>query len=237
MDFDATFPVRLIETRRLTEDVGHFVLEAAEDERFDFTPGQHVCLSIPLGDRSEQRFYSIASPPRGDNRFELCVALSDDAGGRTLAALEAGATLDCCGPGGSFALREPLRDSLFIGAGTGVAPLRSMILSILADPRKSSRQIALLLGARTPDRLLYGEELVRLAADLEHFEFWPTLTRANGDWAGRRGRVLMHMADALSGRHNQTDIYLCGPPEMVAEVREQLLAAGLDEDALFYEKY
>jgi ferredoxin-NADP reductase len=236
MPRNSTFPVRLVETLPLTEDVRHIVLEA-ETRRFDFVPGQHVCLSIPLPDGAEDRFYSIASPPRGDNRFELCVALSDDPGGRALTELEPGATLGCCGPSGHFALRNPLRDSLFIGVGTGVAPLRSMILSILEDPRKRDRHIALLLGARTPDRLLYGEELKRLAADLENFEFWPTLTRANGDWAGRRGRVLMHMADALSGRHNETDVYLCGHPEMILEVREQLLTAGLDEDALFYEKY
>ena len=237
MDRRETFSVRLIEARRLTEDVRHLTLEAAEDVRFEFAPGQHVCLTIPVDGAEEDRYYSLASPPRGDNRFELCVALSDDAGGRALETLELGATLSCCGPGGGFSLREPLRDSLFIGVGTGVAPLRSMILSILDDPKRRDRHIALLLGARTPDRLLYGDELGRLATELDNFEFWPTLTRANGDWAGRRGRVLMHMADALSGRHNHTDVYLCGHPEMVAEVREQLLTAGLDEDALFYEKY
>jgi ferredoxin-NADP reductase len=232
-----TFPVRVIESRPLASDVRHLALEIPGIERFQFVAGQYVCLSIPLEDGVEDRYYSIASPPRGDNRFELCVATSDNAGGRALAALVAGDELLCWGPGGHFALRDPLRDSLFIGTGTGVAPLRSMILSILNAPHRDEKRIALLLGARTPEKLLYRDEMERLASDVENFDFWPTLTRADGGWLGRRGRVLVHLADALSGRHNETDVYLCGQPEMVSEVREQLLSAGLDEDALFYEKY
>jgi ferredoxin-NADP reductase len=237
MSLRETYPVRLVETRPLAADVLHFQLETPGAERFEFRPGQHVCLSVAFQDGAEDRYYSIASPPREDNRFELCVAITDDACGRALAALEPGAELRCWGPSGRFALRDPLRNSLFIGTGTGVAPLRSMILSVLEGSDRGARNLALLLGARSPERLLYREELERLAADLDHFEFWPTLTRANGDWAGRRGRVLMHLADALSDRHHETDVYLCGQPEMVAEVREQLLAAGLDEAALFYEEY
>jgi CDP-4-dehydro-6-deoxyglucose reductase len=229
--------VRLVETRPLAADVRHLTLELPEAERFEFAAGQYVCLSIPLEDGAEDRYYSIASPPRGDNRFELCVATGDNPGGRALAKLAPDDELRCWGPGGRFALRDPLRDSLFIGTGTGVAPLRSMILSILDDERLRDRRIALLLGARTPDRLLYREEMEQLASEVENFDFWPTLTRADGGWLGRKGRVLLHLADALSDRHNETDVYLCGQPEMVSEVREQLLAAGLDEDALFYEKY
>jgi ferredoxin-NADP reductase len=232
-----TFPARLVETRPLAADVRHFVLEVPGAARFDFTPGQHVCLSVGLENDAEDRFYSIASPPRRDNRFDLCVAIGADPVSRVLSGLEPGAELRCLGPYGSFALRQPPRHSLFIGTGTGVAPLRSMALSILDDARLRDRHIALLLGARTPDRLLYAEEMEQLAADLENFEFWPTLTRADGDWAGRRGRVLIHLADALSGRHNETDVYLCGQPEMVAEVRAALLTAGLDESSLFYEEY
>jgi NAD(P)H-flavin reductase len=112
-----------------------------------------------------------------------------------------------------------------------------MILSVLAGADRGGRHLGLLLGARTPELVLYRDEMERLEAERENFEFWPTLTRANGDWVGRRGRVLIHLADVLSGRHNETDVYLCGQPEMVSEVREQLLAAGLDESALFFERY
>ena len=225
MSHCATFAARLVETRPLTEDVRHFVVEVSGARKFEFAPGQHVCLTVKIGLGSEERHYSIASPPRGDNRFELCVATGDDPGGLALAGLEPGAELCCRGPDGSFALREPPRDSLFIGTGTGVAPLRSMVLSILEDPRRRDLHTALLLGARTPDRLFYHEELERLAAERENFELWPTLTRANGDWAGRRGRVLMHMADALSGRHNRTrrTSTVCGQPgDDLRGSREQL---------------
>ncbi len=237
MSRDRTFRARVAEARSLGDGVRHLALEVCGVDRFEFVAGQHVRLSIPLDGGAEDRYYSIASPPRRDNRFELCVAAGESAAGRVLAELEPGAELDCSGPSGGFALRDPVRDSLFVGTGTGVAPLRSMILSILGEAGVSDRRIALLLGARTPERLLYRDEMERLASEAENFDFWPTLTRADGGWLGRRGRVLAHLADALSDRHNETDVYLCGQREMVSDVREQLLEAGLDDDALIYEKY
>ena len=35
----------------------------------------------------------------------------------------------------------------------------------------------------------------------------------------------------------EVDVYSCGCPEMVAEVRAQLLQRGFDEDAIIHEKY
>jgi NAD(P)H-flavin reductase len=239
MSGDRPFSARLVRASPLAPDVRHLVFEAQGAAPFRYSPGQYVALRL-CDDASglcEDRYYSIASPPAANGTFELCVSTADETGGRFLASLFEGNELACSAPGGSFGLRQPLRDSLFIGAGTGVAPLRAMILDVLDDPARNDRNLALLLGARTPERLFFSDEFQRLAAERERFEFWPTLTRPDGDWTGRRGRVLLHLAEALAGRADRTDVYVCGPPEMVADVREGLLEAGLDEGALFHEKY
>jgi ferredoxin-NADP reductase len=125
------FPARLVAKTMLCDDVLGCVFEAADRERFEFTPGQHLRLSLLHGDFQEDRYYSIASAPRPDNRFELAVYVGDDAGGGILRELKPGDELRAWGPAGEFTLREPLRDCIFVATGSGITPLRSMLESLL----------------------------------------------------------------------------------------------------------
>ena len=78
--------------------------------------------------------------------------------------LAEGAEITFQGPFGSFILRPPLRDTVFIATGTGIAPFRSMLHWLLADPsRHEGRQFWLLFGVRTEQDIYYREEFERLA--------------------------------------------------------------------------
>ena len=100
------------------------------------------------------------------------------------------------GPFGSFILRPPLRDTVFIATGTGIAPYRSMLHWLLADPtRHEGRQFWLLFGVRTEQEIYYREEFERLAAEHSTFHFLPTLSRGGPDWKG----LARICADALAG--------------------------------------
>ena len=96
-----------------------------------FKPGQFVSLSDEVAGRKVTRAYSIASAPDG-NRFELCLnRVNLGTFSPHLFALRPGGEIPMSGPLGTFTLRDPIRDSLFVATGTGVAPFRSMLL----DPR------------------------------------------------------------------------------------------------------
>jgi ferredoxin-NADP reductase len=232
-----TFAVRLARSRLIAPDVCHCVFEAQGTERFDFSPGQHVKLSAEIGGVREDRYYSIASAPDGGPRFELCVKINGDPFSQGFARAE-GQEFECEGPAGGFGLRGELRDSLLVAAGTGIAPLRAMLLHLLGrEDRSGGRKLILLHGARTPGMLLYSEEFADLAKRRPGFEYWPTLSRPGAAWSGRRGRVSAHLEEAAGSLENSFDAYLCGHPEMVAETAQRLTAAGIEGGAVFFEQH
>ena len=225
---------RLLEFRDIAPEVRHFVFEVDEVERFDFRPGQFVSLSDEVGGRKVTRAYSLASPPNG-NRFELCLnRVKLGAFSPHLFSLRPGGTVPMKGPYGSFTLREPIRDAVFVATGTGVAPFRSMLF----DGRlwEAGKDYALILGVRHPDAILYREEFEALEREHRNFRFLPVVSRPDAEWRGRTGYVQDHVLEAVGGRRD-IDVYVCGLKEMVNEVRRLLLEHGFDKKQIIYEKY
>jgi ferredoxin-NADP reductase len=233
--------VRLVESVVVNSEVRHLVFEAAGESRLDFTPGQHVCLSASVNGEPVERYYSIASAPAGDNRFEVCVKASAQGGGfgQHLAEMKPGDQLGCEGPAGTFQLRAPVRDTVFVACGTGLAPLRAMLRHLIAGEhdRSGGAQLTLILGTRRPDWRYYYDEFSDLARSAPNFRFWPTVSRAADGWSGRTGYCQTHLPEALAGRTTGVDVYLCGHAAMVKEIRHSLAETGFDIGSVIYEKY
>jgi CDP-4-dehydro-6-deoxyglucose reductase len=138
------------------------------------------------------------------------------------------------GPHGSFHLREPVdRDSLFVATGTGVSPLRPMLHHALASGEK---QVTLLLGARTEEDLLFGEEFSALAAREPRFAYEPTLSRPRAEWSGRTGYVQTHLGSVL-GMRRDVDVYVCGRREMIEAVMAGLIGRGISAEHIHRERF
>ncbi len=225
---------KLISWVVIAPGVRHFVFEAPELDRLDFVAGQFVSLTDSIAGRAITRAYSIASAPGESNRFELCLNRVDG-GAFTphLFELSPGDVVDMPPPLGTFTLRQPLRDSLLVATGTGIAPFRSMLR---AEVRTGSPAFTLLFGVRHESHLLYRQEFEEMALDFPQFRFWPTLTQPGAAWAGRAGRVQAHLAEAVEDRRD-IDIYLCGLRPMVDDVRQILKSMGFDRKQIRYEKY
>ncbi len=225
---------KLIEWVEIAPGVRHFVFEAPQLERVEFVPGQFVSLTDSVASRNITRAYSIASAPGSGNRFELCLNRVDDgAFSPHLFDLSAGDVVNMQPPLGTFTLREPLRHSLLVATGTGIAPFRSMLKAVLQE---HSPALTLLFGVRYESHLLYRDEFQQMAREFPHFRFWPTLTQPGPDWTGRAGRVQTHLSEAI-GERSDIDIYLCGLQPMVDDVRQILKGMGFDRKQIRYEKY
>lgn len=224
----------LLETKEIAPDVRHFVFAVQDTQEFRFAPGQFVSFTEEMEGKPITRAYSIASTPNG-NRFELCLNLVKD--GRFspyLFHMAPGDTVPMKGPVGTFVLRNPDRDALFIATGTGIAPIRG----ILQHAAKSGmpRQFTLLFGVRHEQGLIYRSDFEALAQGSSQFHFVPTLTQPTADWAGRTGRVQTHIDDLLAGR-TDLDVYVCGLKDMVDSVRAMLKERGFDRKQIIFEKY
>src|SRR5207248_10172302 len=175
-----TFTARLLKTTSLSEQTKHLDFELRGIPRFGFVAGQWLSFQTNKPDGEEtSRAYSIASPPDESNRFALCLnGVQDGFMSNFLCDMKAGEEIRVQGPFGDFILRPPMRDTLFIATGTGIAPFRSMLHWLLAEPsRHEDRQLSLVFGVRTEQDIYYREEFEQLAAEHSNFEFLPTLSR------------------------------------------------------------
>jgi ferredoxin-NADP reductase len=104
-------------------------------DRFEFQPGQWVNFRFPEG---VSRAYTIASAPQRPEALQLCVRVGEGKGGQSLRNLEAGASVTIDGPYGDFLLPDDdQRSVVFLAGDVGIAPIRSIVLHMLAtgDPR------------------------------------------------------------------------------------------------------
>ncbi len=154
-----------------------------------------------------------------------------------LCDMKQGDEITCQGPFGDFTLRPPMRDTIFIATGTGIAPFRSMLHWLLADgSRHEGRQLYLLFGSRTEQDIYYHQEFLQLAREHGNFHYLPTLSRGASDWKGLRGYVQEHVPGIVAGR-SEMHAYICGLDKMIKANRELLKLQGWDRKSIRYEKY
>jgi len=141
------------------------------------------------------------------------------------------------GPFGDFILRPPMRDTIFIATGTGIAPFRSMLHWLMADDaRHEDKQLWLVFGSRTEQDIYYHREFLQLAREHGNFHYLPTLSRGAPDWQGLRGYVQEHVPVIVAG-HTDMHAYICGLDKMIKANRELLKSLGWDRKSIRYEKY
>ncbi len=226
-------------TVSLSGQTKHLEFVAPGMERFDFVAGQFVSIIAPKPDGAElTRAYSIASPPRGDNTFDLCLnRVQDGFMSNHLCDLEEGAEIRWHGPYGGFTLRQPMRDSIFIATGTGIAPIRGMLQWLLADSaRARGHEFWLFYGTRHHETIYYADEFTRMEQQNQNFHYVVTLSRGGQAWQGLSGYVQDHVRHLAETR---TDMYayICGLNAMVSANRELLKALGWDRKSIVYERY
>jgi ferredoxin-NADP reductase len=131
-----------------------------DDNDFQFEPGQYVNFRFPEG---VSRAYTIASAPERPEVVQLCVRIGLGKGGTALKALAPGASVSVDGPFGEFVLpQQDGRPVAFLAGDTGIAPVRSIVLHMLAT--KDKRPITVLYE---PDQrhILYANDFDPLARD------------------------------------------------------------------------
>lgn len=219
-----------------THDVRVIELRLLEPANIAFKAGQFVSFEVPKEGqpRPVTRPYSIASPPEQQDRILLVLNLVQGGPGSSyLFSLREGERTSFKGPAGAFYLREDgTKDLLFVATGTGIAPIRSMILAQLQ--RAPERPATLFWGLRSQRDLYWQDELAALAATYPHFSFTTTLSRPKPGWQGASGRVTALVEERITSVSNLA-VYLCGGSGMIKDVTGMLHAKGLCP--IYREKY
>jgi ferredoxin-NADP reductase len=228
----------------LSAQTSHLEFEAEGVERFDFIAGQFISVVVPNEEgKLVTRAYSLASPPRGDRSFDLCLnRVQDGFMSNYLCDLEPGATVPWHGPHGLFTIREPIRNSIFVATGTGVAPIRGLVHWLFADEaRHSGHDFWLVYGTRHDSGIYYRTEFEQIAREHPNFHYVVTLSRPEDSWTGHRGYVQECVREIVTARPNNgvdnMTAYICGLNLMVSANRNLLKSFGWDRRQIIYERY
>jgi ferredoxin-NADP reductase len=230
---------RLVRGVILSERTKHLEFEISGLDRFDFTPGQFLSIREPRPDgKLVTRAYSIASPPRGNSTFDLCLNRVDEGFmSNYLCDVEEGHEVHLHGPHGHFVMRPERMDSVFIATGTGIAPFRGMVQWLFADEsRHKGHEFWLVYGTRYVQDIYYREDFEEIARKHSNFHYVITLSRPDEDWRGASGYVQEHVREIVKDRKD-IEAYICGLNAMVSANRQQLKDLGWDRHQIIYERY
>ena len=155
--------------------------------------------------------------------------------------LKFGDKVTIAGPYGEFYARDTGNEMVFIGGGTGMAPMRSHILDQLKRI-KTDRKISFWFGVRSERDLFYHEEFTRLAEQHPNFKYTAALSSPNpGDaWDGPVGFIHQVLYDEYLSHHSapeDCEYYMCGPPLMIAAVQRMLTNLGVSEENVMFDDF
>lgn len=228
------YRAKLSDKLRLNEKFVEYKFELTEPNKMEFLAGQYV--SIKVNDAGERRSYSIASSPEVDHGFELMLDIRPNGiGVQYFAGLNFGDEINFLSPMGTFVVADNQDEALvFIGTGSGIVPLRSMILDLLHN-KKEKRPMVLHWGLRYADDLAWEDEFQDLAESYENFNFHPVLSKAPKKWPLCRGRVTncLDIHDLLPN----AGYYICGSKAMIEDVKVTLEKKGVLSENIYHEKF
>jgi MocE subfamily Rieske [2Fe-2S] domain protein len=194
--------------------------------------------------------YSLACDPSSENllRFNVRIAMPPPGqdcppgvGSAYMFNLKPGDEVTAIGPFGDFHIKPTQREMVYIGGGSGMAPLRSHI-SHLFETQKTARKVSFWYGARSRQELFYHPYFTGLAARFPNFRFEPALSSPldTDAWQGHRGFIHEVVLEHYLKNHASlrgVEFYLCGPPQMIRACLKTLEGLGVGGSQISYDEF
>jgi len=220
--------VRIVRAKSLTWQDRLLEVELPGARQLGQKPGQFVQVSLfGFGEAP----ISVCSSPTRAKTFELCVRR---VGGLTgaLHRLKPGERLGIRGPfGNGFPMHDMEgRDCLVVAGGIGLAPLRSVINTILAE-RDDYRRLVVLYGNRRAEDILFAEEIKAWQTDRRN-EILLTVDEPTPGWSGHVGVVTTLFPEVEIDPPNTVVVAMVGPPVMYRFVVLELKRLGIAEEQM-----
>ena len=218
-----TQQVTVTDIKKLTPKIKRFCLASIDNKNLAaFSPGSHIAVEIPLGQKTRRNFYSLCSSPYKTEFYDLAVLLNSNSrgGSQYLHQIELGEKLNIGLPKNSFYLNNLARKYILVAGGIGITPFMSMLDSL-------SR-------FNTPVELHYA------ARSIAECAFYEVLQQKYSGWVkfyfSDRGEHL-DPKQILKEQPLGTHVYLCAPQSLMADCRSAARALGYPSLAIHRELF
>jgi ferredoxin-NADP reductase len=141
--------------------------------------------------------------------------------------LKVGSQLQASGAFGKFSCFEyPSQKLLFLSAGSGITPMMSMSRWIYDT--YSDCDVVFFHCARSPEDIIYRQELEMMAVRSQKFHLAVTTTRSTPQqsWMGMRGRLTPAMLEMIASDWRDRTVFVCGPESFMQSTKSLLEGIG-----------
>jgi ring-1,2-phenylacetyl-CoA epoxidase subunit PaaE len=229
-----------------TDDTSVVTFQIPEElrEDFKFRQGQHLTLKADINGEDVRRSYSLCSSPVED---KWQVAVKQILGGKFSTFIneevKRGDKLEVMAPSGTFGVEvKPAasKNYLFFAAGSGITPVLSMIKTHLAEEDNSTCK--LFYVNKTAKSIIFKETLEQLRNKyFGRLEIYYFLTKERRDIELFNGRFdddkMKVLCNTFIDIPDTSEVFLCGPEQMVNYVSEYLVGAGLPKELVHFELF
>lgn len=204
----------------------------APERRYRYLAGQYAELILPhadMDDRGDRRWFSFSSSPT-EPLLAITTKFHPQGSSfkRHLFTLHVGDEALITDPLGDFVLpRDESIPLVFVAAGIGITPIRSMVQYLI--DRKESRNIQLVYITRSPDGMAFKP----LLASYPGLELLPVYTMRNGEQRQPSTEAIMTpLGDTTDKR-----LYLSGPQLLIEQLWSDMQHHGIRRDQLLLDYF
>ncbi len=215
--------------------VGHryVILTLKAPASFVFRAGQYTQVEFSDLDGRFQKYYSIASAPRQDHSFDLCLLVGDTRVWQWLRNQNLGQVVRVAPAGGNFHVPAIEKNVVMLGGGSGVTPLKAMLEARSQSP--SCGETILLYGCQNDAEIPFYHELLAQVGlqPRTQVEFYAEEVLWRRAKAGRP----LDRLSSLAPQYQTADYLLCGPPGMMAAAQELLEGIGIAASQIHRDRF
>jgi len=251
----STFKTILFKKSQLNSNTYLYHFNLLEPKEINFRAGQYLMLKVPSDKGPVSRLYSIASSNTIKNSFDLIIGIIPGGlASNYLFSLTENTEVIFQGPAGMFGLKENDREKIFLVTGTGIAPIRSILISNIKDQisklQSKSQKYNLFWGLKNYSDVYMLDEFKQLNNEaMKQFEFKICLSQEqNLDMIPEEDKKyfeLGHVDSCFGKQYNNItieqlsniELYLCGGRTVVDSLRQFLLTKNVPQENIYFEKF
>lgn len=217
---------KVISAVKINKEVVEVILSPIE-KAISHLPGQFIFIKFKSpGITGEVHPFSLTSAT-GENNLSLAIKSSGDFT-QNIKLLKKGSVTEIEGPFGYFTYsRYENPRQIWIAGGIGITPFLAMARSLESDTKY---KIELYYQVSTPDEIVYLEELKNISLKVSNFKVISHFSKT-------QERISAEVISKKSPDYSSADIFLCGPPPMMASLRSQFRKLGIKNSHIHSEEF